>query len=156
MRSGADLEGEHKLVLRAVEGAHAAVGLVPDAEVLEFGEDLLAGGEQFAHVPPVHAHESDRSVPTAVRRGAQGLHQERGEGVPRHLAYPHRELAMAHPAEAADMAVNRHVVWWIGEDEVDLLGSKKRLIIGRPPCISTDQTMTPELPDVSHPTDRLL
>ena len=62
VRGGADLEDEDQLVLRAIEAAHAAIGLVPDAEVLQLGERGLAGIEQFAHVAPVHADEGDRAV----------------------------------------------------------------------------------------------
>ena len=58
----ADLEHEDELVLGAVERAHAAVGLVPDAEVLELREHRLAGGKQLAHVAPVHADEGDGAV----------------------------------------------------------------------------------------------
>src|SRR6202035_897367 len=43
MLCGPDLEHENQLVLRPIERAHAAVGLVPYAKVLQFGKDLFAG-----------------------------------------------------------------------------------------------------------------
>ena len=68
----ADLEHEHQFVLAAVEAPHPAVGLVPDAQVLELSEHRLAGPEQFAHVAPVHAHEGDGPVAGQGGRIAQG------------------------------------------------------------------------------------
>jgi hypothetical protein len=44
--------------------------------------------------------------------------KERRECLPRHLAGPHGELAMADTTEAAHMSVDRKVVWRIGEDEI--------------------------------------
>jgi len=42
--SGPDFVDEDQFVFGAVEAAHAAIGLVPDAEVLEFGEGGFACG----------------------------------------------------------------------------------------------------------------
>jgi len=52
-------------MLRAVERAHAGVGLVPDTEVLEL-VDLAAGGEHLPHVAPIHADLMDRPVDAVV------------------------------------------------------------------------------------------
>ena len=40
MRGGSNFVHEHQFMLAAVERSHAAVGLVPDAQILEFGEHL--------------------------------------------------------------------------------------------------------------------
>src|SRR5437764_12186434 len=55
------LPHEHQFMLRAVERAHAGVGLVPDTEVLELVA-LEAGGEQLPQVAPVNADLIDRTV----------------------------------------------------------------------------------------------
>ena len=39
---GADLEHKHELMFISKKCPHAAVGLVPDAEILELGKDRLA------------------------------------------------------------------------------------------------------------------
>lgn len=62
MRRHPDLEHEHQLMLRAIETAHAAIGLCPDAKVLEFGIAVARSGQDLAHMPPVHADEVDRAI----------------------------------------------------------------------------------------------
>ena len=48
---------------------------------------------------------------------AERLAQKRREGLARHLADAHGELAMSDAAEPADMPIDRYVVRWIGEEE---------------------------------------
>ena len=62
VRRVARLEDEDQLVLRAVERAHAAIGLRPDAEVLELGVGPACRGQDLALMAPVHADEVDRAV----------------------------------------------------------------------------------------------
>ena len=62
MRSRTDLEDEDEFVLGAAEAAQSAIGLVPDAQVLELREDCITRIQQFPHVPPVHAYEGDGAV----------------------------------------------------------------------------------------------
>jgi hypothetical protein len=88
MGSVPDLEHQHQFVLAAVERAHAAVGLVPDAEVFDFREHGLPGGEQLTEVPPVHAHERNGAIPAAGGGMTEGQLQEAREGLPRHLSGP--------------------------------------------------------------------
>src|SRR5580700_8297513 len=47
VRRGAVLPNEHEFMLGTVKCAHSGIGLVPDAKVLEFGVDSIAGGEHF-------------------------------------------------------------------------------------------------------------
>src|SRR5262249_18708073 len=121
--SGADLEHEHQLMLGAIEGPHAGISFVPDAEVLELGEHRLTGLEQFSHVAPVHAYERNSSVAGEGCSMSERTLQEAGEGGDRHLAGPHGEFAMADTAESGHMPVDWNVVGWIGEDEVGPFGS---------------------------------
>ena len=63
----------------AVEGAHAAVVLGPDDQVLELGVDLVARRQHLGHVPPVHADEVDRAVDAHLDEAIEGGAQELGE-----------------------------------------------------------------------------
>src|SRR5690606_1959819 len=102
VRRGADLEDEYQLVLGPVEASHAAVGLVPHAEVLQLREHLLAAGQELAHVAQVHAHEGDRAVTTRLGRVAQRRGEKSGERPLAHLPGGERKLTMVDLAIAAD------------------------------------------------------
>ena len=71
----------------------------------------------------------------------------------RHLAGAHRELAMADPAGAADMAVDRHIVGRVGEDQVDALAAEQPLVVLAPAGVAADQPVTAEQPEVAHVGD---
>ena len=79
MRSGAYLPNEDQLMLGAIETAHPAVGLVPNAEVFQLGKDRVTGGDHLAHVTPVHAHEGNRPFPALCRPRCQRRAQKGGE-----------------------------------------------------------------------------
>ena len=51
------LEHEDQLMLGAVEAAHAGIGLVPDAEVLQLAVVRLGRPQQLADMAPVHAEK---------------------------------------------------------------------------------------------------
>ena len=89
-----------QFMLRAVVCAHATVGLVPDAQVLEFAEDDFASRHQLAHVAPVHAYERDCTVPASADRMTERRPEKRREGVRSHLAGRERELVMLGGAKA--------------------------------------------------------
>ncbi len=120
---------EHQLVLGAVERAHAGVGLVPDAEVLELAVDRAAGAEHLPQVAPVHADLMDRSVDGILGETLKDRLQKGRELGLAHLAAAHGEVAMANPAEATDMAVDRNVVWRVREHELRL-GAFEQVIVG--------------------------
>src|SRR5215208_6734310 len=79
---------------------------------------------------PVHAHEGNGAVPAGGGRMPDRLRQEPCESLRGHFAGSHGELAMTHPAEAADMTVDRHVVGWVRDPRL-LLSSASRSF-GRP------------------------
>jgi hypothetical protein len=81
------------------------------------------------------------------------LLQEAGEGFGRHLADPHGELAMADPAKPRDMAVDRHVVGRVGEDEIRPFIPHQHGEDGPVPGIPADQAMAAEAPHVAGPRD---
>src|SRR5215207_6807612 len=81
------------------------------------------------------------------------LGQEPCEGLRGHFAGSHGELAMTHPAEAADMAIDRHVVGWVREDEIRGFSfHQPREALGVP-RVAAQEPMTIEEPDVSAPGD---
>lgn len=63
-------KNEHKFMLRAVEGAHAGVGLAPDAQILGCAVDWGRGGQHLGHVTPVHADVMDGAVHAERAPGA--------------------------------------------------------------------------------------
>ena len=151
MGGTADLEHEHQLVLAPIERPHAAVGLVPDAQVLELGKDRPPGRQQFAHMAPVHADERDGAV--AAGRGGMPKRrlQEGRECLARHFAGPHGELAMADAAEPAHVSIDRNIVGRISEDEIGAFVAQKaleRLTLSR---IPTQEPVAPEQPQVARP-----
>src|SRR5258708_6023361 len=83
---GANFEHEHQLVLAAVERPHAAVGLVPEEEVLELEKDSLACREQLPHMPPIHADERNGAAARDRRGMPECLSQEAGKCFGRHFA----------------------------------------------------------------------
>src|SRR5262249_27319174 len=117
MRRRSELEYKHELVLRSIKASHAAIGLVPDSEVFEFGKDLLAGGEKFSHMAPIHADEGNRAIPAAGRCRRQSSDKEAGERRLVHLANTHGEVTVADAPGPAHMAIDRHIVRRVGEDQ---------------------------------------
>src|SRR4029077_752797 len=98
---------------------------------------------------PIHEDICDRTIPAARRRSSQSIDQEACELVLVHLAHAHRKVAMADPPEAADMAVDRHIVWRISTDQVDDFITEKRRIGARFARIAADEFVTPECPKVA-------
>src|SRR5580704_19748160 len=97
---------------------------------------------------PIHEDICDRTIPAARRRSSQCIDQEACELVLVHLAHAHRKVAMADPPGAADMAVDRNIVWRISTDQVDFITEKRR-IGARFARIATDEFVTPEDPKVA-------
>src|SRR5438128_5850211 len=56
------LPDEDQLVLGTVEGSHAGIALVPDADVLQLGIMSVTRFKHLAHVTPVHADLMDRAI----------------------------------------------------------------------------------------------
>ena len=68
---------------------------------------------------PVHKDESDCSVSAARCRQAKGIDKKARELFFVHLSYAHCKVAMANASGAANMAVDRNIVWWIRAYEID-------------------------------------
>src|SRR5262245_35812215 len=124
VRSRADLEHEDELVLGTIERAHAGIRLVPDAQVLEFGVDLFAGGQHLSQVPPVHAHEMNGAVDRVARCMAEGRFKKRLVLRRGELARRHEKVGMFDGAQSRGMAIDDHVVGHVGEYHLRLLGSQ--------------------------------
>ena len=117
----ADLEDGDELVLRAVEGAHAGVGLDPDAQILERELRRAACHEQFIEMAPVHADEGDGAIGAVGADLFEGGREEGRELVFRHLARGHRELGVLDLPESRHVAVDRHIIRRVGEHHLRLL-----------------------------------
>ena len=72
VRRVALLEDIDQLVLAAVEGAHAGVVLVPDAQLRE-DRRAGCGGKELGHMAPVHEEVADRPVRATAWMGHAGL-----------------------------------------------------------------------------------
>src|SRR3977135_898675 len=128
---------------------HAAIALVPDAEILEFGKDGSACLEQFPHMAPIHAHERNGAV--ARKRGGmpKGLLQEAGECFARHFADPHGEFAVADATQPCHMTIDRYVVWGICEQEIRAFASHQEVEGGSVSSIPANQTMPTKAPHIA-------
>src|SRR3984893_17316954 len=82
-------------------------------------------------VAPVHAEEVDRAVGAEGREGLGGLAEKGNEGRLVHLPRGHREWAMVDRAEAAHMALDRHVERRVAEDHTSALLAHQGYEIGR-------------------------
>ena len=153
MRILAVLEHEDKLVLAAVQRTHARVVLRPDTDVLELGIGLLAGLEELAQVPPVHADEVQRSVTAVTSQVAAHPSQKRGELCFRHFTGSHRKLAVMCLAFAADVAVDGHIVRWIRENHLGALLSHEPRIAALVEGISAQGAVLAHLPQVTEFAD---
>src|SRR5207253_224527 len=129
VRRGPTLPHEHQLMLRAIERAHAGIGLVPDTEVLELAIDLAPGGEHLPHVPPVHADLMNRSVDGILGEALKHRLQEIREFGLAHLATAHGKIAMTNATEATDVAVDHDIVWRVREYEFRL-GAVEQPLVG--------------------------
>src|SRR6185437_14488519 len=94
MRRRAILPDKDHFVLRAVKSAHTGIGLVPDADVLQFGVMGIASREHFAHMTPVHADLMDRTI--RGKPAEQGIRtgEKCRELTLAHFAGSHRKFAM--------------------------------------------------------------
>src|SRR5947209_1627939 len=95
MRRCAFLEERQKLVLRAIERAHAGVGLAPDDEIERGEAGLHRRGVQRWIAAPVDKTPQHRSVAQIRDRGLDPSAVEHQELGVRHLARGHWELAVA-------------------------------------------------------------
>src|ERR1035437_3877592 len=99
---------------------------------------------------PIHEDEGNRSVSTARRRQAKGLDKKAGELILVHLSYAHRKVAMADASGAANMTVDRNIVWRIRADEVDGIVTHEKVVGAAVACISTNKFVTTQQPEVAH------
>src|SRR5262249_14676789 len=150
---GADLEHENEFVLAAVERPHAAIGLVPDDEVLELGKDRLAGREQVSHMAPIHAYERNGAVARMGCGMSERLLQEVGECFDRHLADPHGELAVANATKARHVTIDSKIKRRIREQEVRPFVPHQEVEDALVSSIPANQTMPTKTPYIAGPRD---
>ncbi len=148
------LENEDQFVPRTVERAHTAVGLAPNAQILELRIDRLAGREHLAEMTPVHAHIVDRAIAAMLGKVSKRFPQKIRIGPLGHLARGHDELSMARLASAADVAADRHVVGRVGENQPGLLPAQQQLERRRIPGVGAQQPVGPQAPQVADARNR--
>ena len=113
------------------------------------------GAQQLEGVAPVHAEVVQRAADAVLAEQADGALEEAGELGPVHLARGHGEVAVAHPAEPAGVAADRHVVGRIGEDGVRQPAAREqRRVAGRLEGVAAEQAVRAELPEVAGPRHR--
>ena len=80
--------------------------------------------------------------------------QEGGELSFAHLAARKGEFAVLDRAQAADIAVDRDIVGWIGEDEVSSFARHQLVHVGGIAGIAAQQAVPTKLPKVAPTRDR--
>ena len=118
VRPRSRLEHEDQLVLGPVERAHAAIVLVPDAQVLLLGIEAAGGGQQLIDVPPVHADKVNRAVRAMGDQMAEHGLEEPGELDLGHLAGGHDEVLVPFLAEPGHISGDGNVVGRVGPDHL--------------------------------------
>src|SRR5205814_1707518 len=76
MLSAAMFKDKNKLVLAAIERAHSAVVLDPDAEIFQLAVCRSAGDQQLLEMAPIHAHVVQRALDAVRGELLAGLRQE--------------------------------------------------------------------------------
>jgi hypothetical protein len=66
-----------------------------------------------------------------------------------HFADTHGEFSVADVPGAANMAVNRHIVRWVREDQMDAFIAEQRCIGVCVAGITANEPMAPQCPNVS-------
>src|SRR5258706_2971612 len=101
----------------AIESAHTAVGLIPDAKIFKFGITGISSHKHFLYVAPVHAGVVNRPVQTMGGQMLESIRQERGETRCRHFTTAHGKGAVVDLTFAPDVTVDSDIVRWVGENQ---------------------------------------
>jgi hypothetical protein len=149
MRRSPFLENKDQFMLGAVKTPHSGVGLIPHAEVLQFGKNGFASAPKLLRVSPVHTDKSDCAISAPLGRTAEGLFQKGRKFCRGHLSNAHGEFPMANAARATDVAVDGDVVGRVGKDQVGALIAQKRLVRSFVASVAADQPMTPRPPHIA-------
>src|SRR5260370_37811447 len=154
MRSRAILPDKDHLVLGAVKRAHSGVGLVPNANVLEFGVVSISSCEHFSHVAPVHADLVDRTI--GRMSAEQGIYtgEEVCELTFAHFAGGHSKFTMLDTTQSGYVAIDLYVIGRVGKNELGLLVVHQQLVSRSIRGISADEDMLSEHPDITQAANR--
>jgi hypothetical protein len=102
---------------------------------------------------PVHRDKVDRAISAVSGKVGEDTRQESSELGLAHLAGRHGELAVLDRAQAANMAVDLHVVRRVGEDHLRPHAPEQVGIGGRGSGIPTDEPVPADLPDIAQSGD---
>jgi len=153
VRPAALLKDQDELVLAAIERAHAGIVLDPDAHILEFAIGLLADGEQFGEMAPIHADVMQRAGGAKGGEVTAGLAEERSELGLIHLTRSHREWTVMDRAETARVTLDWHVVRRVGKDHRGALRAHQRGEGLGIEGITAQDAMSPRKPQISNFAD---
>ena len=140
------LVDEDQLMARAVERAHAAVRLDPNAEIdgRKFGAP--GGSLNRVNMTPVHEDIGQRALRQDVVGGVQEIRQEFCEFGRGQFARRHGELTVFNPASTTHMPLDGHVVRRIGEQQAGLLVAKQPFVGVASLGVAAKQTVRTEVP----------
>ena len=111
-------------MLAAIKTAHASISFGPDAEIFQFGVDRIAGRHHLGDVPPIHAYVVDGAVRCVGDQAIEHRFQEIRKPFRSHFAARHGELTMADVAKTANIAIDRKVIRWVGENDLGLFAGE--------------------------------
>ena len=134
-------EDEDELMPGAIEGPHPAIGLDPNADILELELGQLARPYRLFDMAPIDENEANAAIDKGLGHAAKGVLQEVDVDLLGHLAGGHGEVAMLDLPESGGMAEDRHVVRGIGEGETRLLPTEKSIIAPWIPRIAAQEQM---------------
>ena len=141
---------------------HGEIGITLSPKAVDPGvvPDIGAVAPGIAQTEAVHMrsgqdfpHEGNRALATLRRTWRQGRTQKSGELIRGYLPRGHGEFPVFDLVQAADMAVNRHVVGWFGEDQIDRVTPEQALHSHGIAGIAADQAKRPELSEIPEPGD---
>ena len=137
-------ECENQLMLRPIKRTHSAIVFRPDAEIEERIVRFLTGQQDFCSMTPIHANEVNGTVPAVTLQKRKCLREEVEKLRFTHLARSHGEFAMTDRSLAADISINLHVLWRVGENNIGSLALHESGIGRWIEGVATGQTMVPQ------------
>src|SRR5215208_2835271 len=105
VRRGPLLEGEDQFVPGSIEGAHSAVILDPDNQILELAEHVVGCRQHLARVAPIHAYEVYRAVDAYLRVSLERRAEKRRKLRRSHLACRHLSKSLCSAERRRKAAV---------------------------------------------------
>jgi len=149
----ADPPDQSKFVLGAVERAHPAIALGPNADVEQRIIAIVPGAQSHPQVTPIHESKMHGTWTTERCHLPKHSVQECGVFAFAHLAGRHDEVCMLPVAEPAGVTIGANVVRRIGQHQPGPLVAKEPLVTFRVTRIAAQQPVRPEQPEIAQAAD---